>query len=205
MVKRIRSIEEMLDPTRPIAQPTTFVGGPMCGKFIYIMAKVQAGLPLSALDRDIILEVLRRQWLTKKEHSAFLRQAKRRHIETSRDLAKHGVRYGDRERWVQTIHEFDTLAIRVPLLTHYPSRPSLTLAPTSAQRSPGKCANVHRSPFWYEDEIPGYQSDGTEPGVRKRIRRKGLAEKFKVHVCTIDSWWKVRKVLPPPHYLETHT
>ena len=45
--------------------------------------------------------------------------------------------------------------------------------------------------------------------VRKRWRRKALAEHFDVNVRTIDSWWKGDpkkpdkvRVLPPPHYLE---
>jgi hypothetical protein len=84
------------------------VNGPTSGKFLYIIAKVQAGLPLAILDRDIILEALRKQWLTKKERSAFLRQAKLRHIEVSREIAKRGVQHGRREEWVQKIHEFDT-------------------------------------------------------------------------------------------------
>ena len=45
--------------------------------------------------------------------------------------------------------------------------------------------------------------------VRKRWRRKALAEHFDVSVRTIDAWWKGDpkkpdkvRVLPPPHYLE---
>jgi hypothetical protein len=37
--------------------------------------------------------------------------------------------------------------------------------------------------------------------LRKRIRRRGLAEHFKVNIRTIDDWAK-RGVIPPPHYLE---
>jgi len=91
MVKRYRTIKDALDPARPIPEPTTFVGGRRGGKFVYLIAKVQAGLPLSALDRDLILEVLRKQWLTKKEHDAFLRWAKLKHIEASEELAKHAA------------------------------------------------------------------------------------------------------------------
>jgi hypothetical protein len=34
---------------------------------------------------------------------------------------------------------------------------------------------------------------------RKRIRRRGLADAFKVNIRTIDDWAK-RGVIPPPHY-----
>ena len=40
-----------------------------------------------------------------------------------------------------------------------------------------------------------------KPGVRKRVRRKDLAESFCVNIRTIDYWWRVTKFLPPPHYL----
>jgi hypothetical protein len=86
---------------RPPAEPTTFVRGRTGG----IIAKVQADLPLSALDRDIIIEVLRKHWLTKKEHAAFLRQAKLRAIENLKGLAKEpAVRHLD----VPAVHGFPT-------------------------------------------------------------------------------------------------
>jgi hypothetical protein len=59
-------------------------------------------------------------------------------------------------------------------------------------------------PLWFADQIPGYVPDpAAKPGVRRRVRRKDLAEGFKVNVRTIDYWWKVTKFLPAPHYLET--
>jgi hypothetical protein len=61
-----------------------------------------------------------------------------------------------------------------------------------------------RTPFWFEDQIEGYQGDTSAPGLRKRLRRKQLAEKFGVHVRTIDHWWKVSKILPKPHFLKEH-
>ncbi|MFY9770238.1 MAG: hypothetical protein WAK04_08395 [Xanthobacteraceae bacterium] len=36
--------------------------------------------------------------------------------------------------------------------------------------------------------------------LRKRIRRRSLAEHFDVNIRTIDDWAK-RGVIPPPHYL----
>jgi hypothetical protein len=130
VVKRIRSIEEMLDPTRPIAQPTTFVGGRRGGEYLFIIAKVQAGLPLSIFERDFVADVLRQKWLKKKEYAAYRRTVKLKHIEVARKLAaiswfdvpdvwskpakdakqKRSVRRGDRERWVREIHEFPTSA-----------------------------------------------------------------------------------------------
>jgi hypothetical protein len=59
-----------------------------------------------------------------------------------------------------------------------------------------------RIPFWFADQIPGYPADPANP-VRKRLRRKDLAENFRVNIRTIDHWWKVAKFLPPPHYVET--
>jgi hypothetical protein len=108
VVKRIRRLEEAFDPARTPPMPTTFVRGPTAGKFIYLMAKVQAGLPLFVLDRDIILEALRKQWLTKKEHAEFLQQAKLKHIEISRKVAKQAVQFGQREWWVEEVHDFPT-------------------------------------------------------------------------------------------------
>jgi hypothetical protein len=37
--------------------------------------------------------------------------------------------------------------------------------------------------------------------MRKRIRRRGLAERFDVNIRTIDAWAK-RGVISKPHYLE---
>src|SRR5215469_8351483 len=71
------------------------------------MAKVQAGLPLSVLDRDIILEVLRKAWLTPKEHRAFLRLAKLKQIEVAEELAQHTVNLKtvpDRAQWVRSVY-----------------------------------------------------------------------------------------------------
>ena len=57
-------------------------------------------------------------------------------------------------------------------------------------------------PFWFADQIPGYMADpDAKPGVRKRVRRKDLAESFNVSIRTVDYWWRVSKVLPPPHYM----
>ncbi len=75
MVKRYNRVEDALDPARPLAEPTTSWRGPTGGQFLYIIAKVQANLPLSADDRDFILGVLRKFCLTPKEHAAFLRAA----------------------------------------------------------------------------------------------------------------------------------
>jgi hypothetical protein len=61
-----------------------------------------------------------------------------------------------------------------------------------------------RTPLWFADEIPGYQGDTNAPGLRKRLRRKDLAESFGVSIRTIDRWWKVTGFLPAPHFLEKH-
>jgi hypothetical protein len=97
--------DKFLDPTRPIHEPTTFVRGRAGGKFIYLMAKVQAGLPLSVLDRDIILGALRKQWLTAKEHAAFLRKAELSQIETTRELLKYAKKKSpdDPEEWIRNM------------------------------------------------------------------------------------------------------
>jgi hypothetical protein len=78
-------------------------------KFLYIIAKLQAGLPLSALERDIVLRAVREQWLTKKEHAAFLRQAELKQIEATRRVAKRAKNLkGKREGWVRKMHDFPT-------------------------------------------------------------------------------------------------
>jgi hypothetical protein len=94
VAKRVRhrkGLKGALEAALATPQPTTFVRGPTGGKFICLMARVQAGLPLSARDRDIILGALRKQWLTTKEHAAFLRLAKLKNIEAAEELAKHIV------------------------------------------------------------------------------------------------------------------
>jgi hypothetical protein len=100
MAKRVRSIKEAPDPTRPLAESTTFEHGPKGGKFLYIIAKVQAGLPLSALDRDITLRVLRKQWLTTKEHAAFLRAAELRQIDVAKELLERAEKANDSDEWL---------------------------------------------------------------------------------------------------------
>jgi hypothetical protein len=60
-------------------------------------------------------------------------------------------------------------------------------------------------PLWYLDQIPGHApSPADTQGLRKRVRRRDLAEAFGVNVRTIDYWWKVTKFLPAPHYLEVN-
>jgi hypothetical protein len=118
MAKRVA--DKFLDPTRPIRRPTTSESGPRCGAFLYLIAKVQADLPLSIQDRDIILEVLRRHFLGPKDYAAFLRQVKLRHIETGKkliskkhlhsgdDKPKPAVPIGQQELWLQEAHGFPT-------------------------------------------------------------------------------------------------
>jgi hypothetical protein len=128
MAKRIRrrkGLKAALEAALATPQPTTFVRGRTGGKFICLMARVQAGLPLSILDRDIILRVLRKEWLTTKEHAAFLRLAKLKSIEVTEELAKRSIlacpwprdpdpehQYIitrlDRARWVRKFHGFPT-------------------------------------------------------------------------------------------------
>lgn len=128
MVKRYRSIKEALNPAQPIPEPTTFVGGRKGGEYLFLIAKVQAGLPLSISERDFVADVLRQKWLKPKEYAAYRRTVKLKHIEVARKLAatswfdvpdawskpaddakqKQSVRRGDRERWVQETHEFPT-------------------------------------------------------------------------------------------------
>jgi hypothetical protein len=61
-------------------------------------------------------------------------------------------------------------------------------------------------PFWFEDELPGYVADPDKPKprLRKRVRRKDIAESFNVNIRTVDYWWRVFGVLPAPHYLENN-
>ena len=86
--------------------------------YLHLIAKVQADLPLSIRDRDIILDVLRRSLLGPKDYAAFLRQVKLRHIETGKkliskkhlhsgdDKPKPAVPYGQQELWLQGVHGF---------------------------------------------------------------------------------------------------
>jgi hypothetical protein len=105
VVKRYRSIEEALDPTRPLPpEPTTYEEGPTCGKFLYIIAKVQVGLPLSIDERTLVSETLRRQWLTRKEWEAYNTWHELQLYEAAKRVAHHGVPYKQREKWVQALY-----------------------------------------------------------------------------------------------------
>ena len=73
------------------------------------------------------------------------------------------------------------------------------------KRKVSKVQKPSKTPFWFEDQIAGYQGDTSAPGLRKRLRRKDIAEKFGVNIRTVDRWWKVTGFLPAPHYLESHT
>ena len=81
---------------------------PTGGRFLWIIAKVQAGLPLSIGERDLVSDTLRRQWFTAQEYNAYLRAVKLKHIEAGRLLAKHAVEHGRREEWVRKVHGFPT-------------------------------------------------------------------------------------------------
>jgi hypothetical protein len=120
--KRISSIEEMFDPTRPVVEPTTFIGGQpldptryqfakVCGEYLFIIAKVQAGLPLSIFERDFVADVLRQKFLKPKEYAAYRRAMKLKHIETAEELAKRTENLTNvqlRARWVRKVHGFST-------------------------------------------------------------------------------------------------
>jgi len=97
MLKHIRNIKELFDPTRPS-------DGPRCGEWLYIIAKVQAGMPLSFFERDMVVDALRQKWLTPKEWKAYRRQQELRQYEATKKLAHHGVPYGRREEWVQRLY-----------------------------------------------------------------------------------------------------
>jgi hypothetical protein len=77
-----------LYPTCPVHPPTSFVGDKKCGKFLYIIAKLEAGFPLSVSDRDIILETVRKEWMATKEYSAWRRQRELHQIEAIEKIAE---------------------------------------------------------------------------------------------------------------------
>jgi hypothetical protein len=97
MLKSFRNIKEILDPTRP-------TDGPRCGEWLYIVAKVQAGLPLSIVERDLAADALRQRWLTRKEYTAYQRWRELEHYEATKRLAHYGVPRGQREDWVQSLY-----------------------------------------------------------------------------------------------------
>jgi hypothetical protein len=96
--------DKFLDPTRPIHEPTTFESDERCGKFLYLIAKVQANLPLTVLDRDIILRALREQWLTNDEHKAFMARGELADYETAKEFARRVAPRGQRQQWVQDLY-----------------------------------------------------------------------------------------------------
>jgi hypothetical protein len=74
-----------------------------------------------------------------------------------------------------------------------------------AKKSPKTTpATRSRIPLWFEDQLPGYQGDTSAPGLRKRLRRKDIAERFGVNIRTVDFWWKTSGFLPAPHFLGKH-
>jgi hypothetical protein len=122
-----RAVEERLDPRRPIKEIPTHVEGPTCGRdnHLYIIAKVQAGLPLSIAERDLVAETLRHRWLTPKEWRLYRAWSEVRLYEQAQGIADPssklksladpdsklrpeapdaGVPHGQREKWMQDVY-----------------------------------------------------------------------------------------------------
>jgi hypothetical protein len=78
--------------------------GKTCGKYLHLIAKVQADLPLSPLDRDIILEALRRYCLTRREWKAFLAQAEAAQYEAAKKIAELVEPRGKSHRWLRRLY-----------------------------------------------------------------------------------------------------
>src|SRR5713226_431796 len=60
-------------------------------------------LHLSIIERDAIAQALRWVWLPKDELRKYWQQQKLKHIEATKELAKHGVRFGKRTEFVQKV------------------------------------------------------------------------------------------------------
>jgi hypothetical protein len=111
-MKRYKSIEEALDPTRPIKEVPTFIRGKTGGKYLCIIYRVQVGLPLSTSERDFVSDALRRYFLTAKEYNAYRRIVKLKQIEITRKLAEYGgfSNRKDRAQWVRDMHGYSSPA-----------------------------------------------------------------------------------------------
>jgi len=88
---------------RPVPQLPTSDAGPRCGKWLFVIAKVQAGLPLSVTERDFVTDVLRENLLSRKHWRDYKRWKKLRLYEQVRDLAPYAVPYGQQQEWVQGV------------------------------------------------------------------------------------------------------
>jgi hypothetical protein len=88
---------------RPVPQLPTSDAGPRCGKWLFIIAKVQAGLPLSITERDFVADVLRENLLSRKHWRAYKRWKELRHYEQVRKMAPYAVPYGQYQEWVQGV------------------------------------------------------------------------------------------------------
>jgi hypothetical protein len=64
-------------------------------------------LHLSIIERDAVAQALRLVWLPTDELHRYRQQQKLKHIEATKKLAKHGVRFGNRTEFVQKVTGYD--------------------------------------------------------------------------------------------------
>ena len=90
--------------SRQIELSKTTVDGETCGKWLYVIAKIEAGLPLSSVERDLVADVLREELLTKQEMKDYRRWRELQHYEATKRLAEYAIPRGKRAAWIQSLY-----------------------------------------------------------------------------------------------------
>jgi hypothetical protein len=83
----IKKLEDELN--RPLEQAASGAVGPV---------------PLSINERTLIAETLRRAWMTQKEWKSYRARQELDQYEAIKKIAHHGVPYGQREAWIQSLY-----------------------------------------------------------------------------------------------------
>jgi hypothetical protein len=98
------------------------IAGKTCGKHLYVIAKVEAGLPLSIAERDFVAGVLRRELLTKNELKAYRRWRELQRYEAAQRIAEQAAPYGQREDFKLSLYgkSKDTLKHYLTRLRRHP-------------------------------------------------------------------------------------
>ena len=97
---------------KSIAGPPTSDAGPRCGNCLFLIAKVQAGLPLSIVERDFILDVIRESLFSPKDWKDYQHWRELRFYDQLRKIAPYAAPPGEREDWTRRVLKKGEAALR---------------------------------------------------------------------------------------------
>jgi hypothetical protein len=91
-----KTYSQWVHDLKAVARPAP-INGETCGKWLYVIAKVEAGLPLSIAERDLVADLLREEFLTKSELKEYRRWRELQRYEAAQRIAERAAPYGQRE------------------------------------------------------------------------------------------------------------